>query len=167
MKLDIKALLILVVLAGAAAFFWLAPGKGLQPVPAVTITTIDGKAIELEKLRGKPYMVVFWATDCPGCVKEIPHLAELYQELGKDGFQILAVAMPHDELPLIKAMREQKNMDYEIAFDQDGSLSKAFGGVMVTPTNFLVSPQGKIVLQQMGEFDPDDMRSRIQAMLKG
>ena len=165
MKLDIKALLILAVIIGAAALFWLVPGKGLQAAPNAEITTIDGNKIATEQLKGKPYSAVFWATSCSGCVKEIPQLVELQQEFGKDGFKVLAIAMEYDELPLIKTMREQKGMNYDITWDQGGVLAKAFGGVRVTPTNFLVSGDGKIVMQQLGDFKVDDMRERIKTLL--
>jgi peroxiredoxin len=166
MKIDINGILLLAAIAGISAFFWLAPGDGLQAAPNVRMTTIDGGEVDLKELRGKPYMIVFWATDCPGCVKEIPHLNTLYNDFGKQGFQVIAIAMPHDELPLIRTMREQKAMNYEIVFDEDGTLAKAFGGVKLTPTNFLISPKGKIALQKIGEFDVDKMHQMISDMLK-
>jgi peroxiredoxin len=98
-------------------------------------------------------------------VKEIPQLVDLQNEFGKDGFKVLAIAMEYDELPLIKTMRDQKGMNYEITWDQGGVLAKAFGGVRVTPTNFLVSGDGKIVMQQLGDFKVDDMRARIKTLL--
>ena len=165
MKLDIKGILLLAAIAVALAFFWLAPSDGLQAAPKAKMTTIDGEPIDLTELRGKPYMVVFWATDCPGCVKEIPHLRSLYNDLGKQGFRIIAVAMPHDEIPLIKTMREEKAMNYDIVFDEDGTLAKAFGGVKVTPTSFLISPEGKIALQKMGELDMDQVTQMLRDML--
>jgi len=166
MKIDIKGVLLLAFIVGALAFFWLAPGDGLQAAPNIKMTTIDGGKIDSKALRGKPYMVVFWATDCPGCVREIPHLNTLYSGFSKQGFRVVAIAMPHDELSLIRTMREQKAMNYEIVFDEDGTLAKAFGGVKVTPTSFLISPEGKIVLQKMGEFDVDTVHQMISDMLK-
>ncbi len=112
-------------------------------------------------------MVVFWATDCPGCVKEIPHLNELYTEFGKDGFEVIAIAMPHDQVDHIKTMRIQKGMRYKIVFDKDGALAKAYGGVSLTPTNLLISPEGKIALHKVGNFDTDNIRRLIVGMLKG
>lgn len=167
MKLDIKGLLVLALIAGILTFFWLAPNDGLQAAPKLEVTTIDGEKIDSDELKGKPYMVVFWATDCPGCVKEIPHLNGLYSDLSKEGFRVIAIAMPHDEIDLIRTMQAEKGMNYDIVFDEDGMLAKAFGGVKVTPTNFLISPQGKIALQKMGEFQPDDIRQLIDGMLKG
>lgn len=167
MKLDIKGLLVLALIAGVLAFFWLAPNDGLQAAPKLQATTIDGEKIDSGDLKGKPYMVVFWATDCPGCVREIPHLNELYSDLNKDGFRVIGIAMPHDELPLIRTMRQEKNMNYDIVFDEDGMLAKAYGGVKVTPTSFLVSPKGKITLHKMGMLEMDAMRQTIEGMLKG
>lgn len=166
MKININGILLLAAIAGVFTFFWLVPGDGLQAAPKVEMTTIDGRKIDLKELYGKPYMVVFWATDCPGCVKEIPHLNTLYDDFSKQGFQVIAIAMPHDELPLIRTMREQKAMSYEIVFDEDGTLAKAFGGVSLTPTNFLISPKSKIALQKIGEFDVDKMHQMISDMLK-
>lgn len=167
MKLDIKALLAMAVLAGVLAFFFLAPSDGLQAAPTPAMTTVDGQALDPDKLSGKPYMVVFWATDCPGCVKEIPHLNELYTEFGKDGFEVIAIAMPHDQVDHINTMRAQKGMNYKIVFDEDGTLAKAYGGVSLTPTNLLISPDGKVALHKVGTFDPAGMRQLISDMLKG
>ena len=58
-------------------------------------------------------------------------------------------------------------MNYDIVFDEDGMLAKAYGGVKVTPTSFLVSPKGKITLHKMGMLEMDAMRQTIEGMLKG
>ena len=43
MKLDIKGLAVLALIAGALAFFWLAPNDGLQAALKLQATTIEGK----------------------------------------------------------------------------------------------------------------------------
>ena len=168
MKLDIKALILLGVVVAAVAFFLFMPGSGgLQAAPNAEITTIDGEKIALSDLKGKPYLVVFWATDCPGCVEEIPQLVQYTQEQGANALPIIAVAMPHDDVNAIRTMRDQKQMNYKIAFDKDGALTKAFGGVKVTPTNFLVNPDGNIVLSKMGALNINDLKQRVNAMKAG
>ncbi|SDZ78794.1 Peroxiredoxin [Thiothrix caldifontis] len=167
MKLDLKGIAILAFIAGIVAFFLLAPAGGIKAAPAITLQTIDGQAIELEKLKGKPYLMVFWATDCPGCVGEIPHLVELNQKLQGTGFRTIAVALPHDEESAIKAMRQQKGMQYDLVYDKTGEWGQAFGGIKVTPTSFLVNPEGKITRMQLGSFDFDQLEQQIRSMLKG
>ncbi|UOG93375.1 MAG: TlpA family protein disulfide reductase [Candidatus Thiothrix sulfatifontis] len=154
-------------IAGIVAFFLLAPAGGINAAPAITLQTIDGQAIELEKLKGKPYLMVFWATDCPGCVKEIPHLVDLNQKLQGTGFRTIAVALPHDKEASIQAMRQQKGMQYDLVYDKTGEWSRAFGGIKVTPTSFLVNPDGKITRMQLGNFDFDQLEQQIRSMLKG
>lgn len=80
---------------------------------------------------------------------------------------MIAIAMPHDEVAQIKTMREQKAMNYKIVFDKDGTLAKAYGGVTLTPTNLLISPDGKVALHKVGTFDPSHMRQLITDMLQG
>ncbi|OQX13770.1 MAG: redoxin domain protein [Thiothrix lacustris] len=167
MKLDIKGIAILAFIAGILAFFLLAPAGGINAAPAITLQTIDGQTLELEKLKGKPYLMVFWATDCPGCVKEIPHLVDLNQKLQGTGFRTIAVALPHDKEDAIKAMRQLKGMQYDLVYDKTGEWSRAFGGIKVTPTSFLVNPEGKITRMQLGNFDFDQLEQQIRSMLKG
>ena len=45
-----------------------------RPAPQVTFNTLAGKAVSLQSLRGKVVLVSFWATTCPGCIKEMPEL---------------------------------------------------------------------------------------------
>ena len=43
--------------------------------PAISVTTITGKSLALQQLRGKVVLVNFWATTCEACVKEMPKMA--------------------------------------------------------------------------------------------
>ena len=45
--------------------------------PNVTFTTITGQKISMLDLKGKVVLINFWATDCPGCIKEMPDLIKL------------------------------------------------------------------------------------------
>jgi len=63
---NIMAFFVIVIFI-VIAFLWLGP-SGLQKAPDITLTSIDGKQIELESLKGKPVLVTFWATSCPGCI---------------------------------------------------------------------------------------------------
>ena len=145
MKLkEITAALFILLLAGAAAFLWLSP-SGFQQAPSVTVTTLEGKQVSLASLQGRPVLVTFWATTCPGCVKEMPHMVDLYRELGPQGLEIVAIAMSYDPPEQVRELVRQKQLPYTIALDTDGSVAKAFGNVKLTPTNFLLDPQGHIV----------------------
>lgn len=153
-------------LIGLLAFIWLAPG-GHKPAPEVNVTTLDGGQLALSELRGEPVLVTFWATDCPGCVREIPHLIELHRDYAPQGLTILAIAMAYDPPSHVKAMREARNLPYTVALDLKGEAARAFGNVNVTPTSFLIDPQGRIVRHKLGEMDMTKVRAQIETMLEG
>lgn len=161
---DILLGLFALALVGALAYVWLSP-EGLKRAPDVALRTLDGDEIKLAELRGKPVLVTFWATSCPGCVKEIPHLIELYQEFGPRGLQLVAVAMSYDPPDHVLAMRDTRQIPYPIALDIKGEAARAFGDVRLTPTSFLIAPDGRIVRQKIGEMEMADVRAQIRAML--
>jgi peroxiredoxin len=150
-----------------AAGVWLWFGQAATLAPDIGFTTVTGKQVALKSLQGKPVLVTFWATDCPGCIEEIPHLIELYNAYHAKGLEIIAVAMPFDVPSRVMAMREAKQLPYDVALDLQAMAAHAFGDVRLTPTTFLIGPDGKVLLQKIGTFDLADMRSRIETLLQG
>ena len=65
--------LVLVLVAGAL-WFSLRP----SPSPVVASQDLKGQLVSTEALRGKPYLVNFWATSCITCVNEMPDLIALH-----------------------------------------------------------------------------------------
>lgn len=151
---------LIIVIAGLGWFF-----SHNTEAPDVSFTTIKNEQIELSALKGNPVLVTFWATDCPGCIAEIPHLIELYRQYHGQGLEIIAVAMYYDPPNHVVNMSEAKQLPYPIALDLKGEHAKAFGGVQLTPTTFLINPEGYIALQKIGAFDITDMKQRIEKLL--
>jgi peroxiredoxin len=146
------------------AYLWFGP-SGVQPAPDIDLKVIDGRTLDLKQMRGQPVLVTFWATSCPGCIKEMPHLIELYHQLHDKGLEIIAVAMPYDRPDHVMEMAKRKQIPYPIAIDIKGEAVAAFGNVKLTPTSFLIDPDGKIVKQKIGEMDMTQLRQQITAML--
>jgi len=151
-------------LLAALGYLLFAPA-GLQAAPAQTFKIIDGRSLELTALQGKPVLITFWATSCPGCVKEIPHLITLYEEFNPHGLEIIGVAMADDLPNRVLEMHKRKRIPYPIALDVDSSAALAFGDVHLTPTSFLIDPQGRIVKHKIGELDIPALRQQIKSML--
>lgn len=152
------------LLVAVLAFVWFTP-SGLKQAPAISVTTLQGKAISLASLQGRPLLVTFWATTCPGCIKEMPHLVELYRELAPRGLEIIAIAMAYDPEDQVRTMVAQKELPYPVGIDKDGSAAEAFGGVSLTPSTFLIDPRGRIVQYKLGDMDMKALHNRILAML--
>ena len=162
---EILISLFAIVLLATLGYLWFAPA-GLKASPDIKLVTIDGEQLQLASLRGNPLLVTFWATTCPGCIKEMPHLIELYEELSPQGLEIVGIAMDYDPPNQVLAMRNAKNIPYPIALDLDAEAARAFGNVRLTPTSFLIAPDGRIVYQKLGEMSMEKLRQDILTMLQ-
>ena len=141
--------------------------RAATQAPDVTFTTITGEKIALKALRGKPVIVTFWATDCPGCIKEIPDLINLYTQYHKQGLEIIAVAMYYDPPNHVVSMTKDQQLPYNVALDLKAEHAHTFGDVQLIPSTFLITPDGLIALKKTGAFDPVEMKTRIEALIKG
>ena len=78
---------------------------------------------------------------------------------------MIGVAMAYDQPNHVLEMQKQKNIPYPIVWDGVGQVSRAFGTVTLTPTHFLIDPQGEIVQHKIGDIDIKLLRARILTML--
>ena len=161
---DILIALFAVLIISSIAYLWMAP-SGAQKAPDVNLQLIDGKKLQLSSLKGKPVLITFWATSCPGCIKEMPHLVELYHELHTKGLEIIGIAMPYDRPDYVMEMVKRKNLPYPIALDLKGEAIRAFGNVSLTPTTFLIDDKGQIIKKKIGEMKIDVWKKRIELIL--
>ena len=154
-----------ITLAAVSGYLWL-KSAGLQEAPDITVVTTSGERIALAGMRGKPLLVTFWATTCTSCMEEIPRLIDLYHEMSPQGLKVIGIAMFYDPPNRVLAMQESRSIPYTIAFDIDAHAALAFGDVELTPTTFLIAPDGRVVYQKTGTLDMDRVRNAILTMLK-
>lgn len=122
----------------------------LQPgmvAPDISSRTLDGKDITLASLRGKPVLVVFWATWCAICMGEMPYIHDALSAMRERGmpFEVLAVSLDETDENL-----NQKADSFNvpgIRVWQSGGWDTPVAGtyhVIALPTWYLVDAQGVI-----------------------
>ena len=130
-------------------------------MPALDLRTLDGAALEPAALARRSLLVNFWATWCGPCLREIPDLARLRQELGPDRLEIVSIALNDPDSVRIAEFSREYAMAWPVVIDPDGSVADAFGGVYVMPTTFLVTPHGEVVRRFSGIVEPDSLRAML------
>lgn len=147
---------LIVILIGAVLFFSFSGG---EKAPAVNISLNSGEEIALN-LPKKTILVNFWATSCPSCVSKMPDLAKLKEEFG-DRLEIIAISMDYDPKQQVEAFIRANPYPFNFVQDTDATYSEAFGKIRLTPTTFLIAPNGNIVYRKIGDSDFDFLRQRI------
>lgn len=163
MKLTKPLLIAVAVLAIAGALFYALLDKPTSP--AVTFTTLEGKPIVLDEQRGKVVLINFWATSCPGCIKEMPDMVEVYKQYRDRGFEIIAVAMSYDPPNYVLNYVETRQLPFPVVLDANGEHARAFGNVQLTPTTFIIGKDGHILEQKLGELDFVKLRALLDREL--
>ena len=116
--------------------------------PDFSVEDIEGKTHKLSDYQGRNVMVVFWATWCPACNLEIPHLIELRKMLAEDKLAILAIS--NEEPGHLKHFAESKGINYTVASPGENPLPEPFANVTSIPTSFFIDPEGKIKFAAVG-----------------
>ena len=163
MKLAKPLLIAVAVLAIAGALVYALMEK--PAAPAATFTTLEGKPVALNELRGKIVLVNFWATSCPGCVKEMPDLVETYKQYKDRGFEIVAVAMSYDPPNYVANFAKTHQLPFPVALDVNGEHARAFGNVQLTPTSFIIGKDGRIIEEKLGDLDFPKLKALLDKEL--
>lgn len=158
-------------LAIAAIVALCAVGIGLwatrQPAaPASTFILLDGSQKQLQDLRGQVTLINFWATSCVTCVREMPDLVATYQKYHPQGFNTIAVAMEYDQPAYVLNYAQTRQLPFDVAIDNTGTIAQAWGPVQLTPTTFLINKRGAIVKQFVGAPDFAELHRLIESLLK-
>lgn len=146
----------------AALLFW----NSSTPAPDITVKTLKGEVVRLSALRGKVVLVNFWATSCATCVQEMPELSAVYREFQPRGLELVAVAMQYDPPNFVLNYAESKRLPFKVALDLDGKAAEAFGGILGTPTTYVIDPQGKVYKRYLGIPDWGELRQWLNTTLK-
>jgi peroxiredoxin len=153
-------------LAGGAAFAWLAPSRPGR-VPQLALTTLQGEQLRFAELRGRPVLVTFWSISCPSCIEDITKLTALHEELAARGLEIIAIAAPYDPPSHVLALSRARQIPYPVALDIRGEAARAFGDVQLTPTTFVIGPNGRIREAHTGALDAERVHALVLSLLPG
>jgi thiol-disulfide isomerase/thioredoxin len=112
-------------------------------LPAIALTTLDGKSERLESvLAGRPALVSLWATWCAACASEQPALDRLRAQAEKLGAAVVSVAVgePHDK---VAAQVRWRGLAGAQLVDEQFQFADALGQRRV-PATLVVDRAGRI-----------------------
>lgn len=136
-----------------------APMPPSKPVEQMYWTTFDGVSNsdgsiqKLKDFQGKVVILDFWATYCPPCLEEIPHLKELQKKYGRENLEIVGLHVGGaEDRPKVPAFVEKLKIDYTLATPEDDLSRFIFGAETAIPQTAIFDRSGKFVKKIVG-FD--------------
>lgn len=158
--------LILLVLWGAM----LVARGGASPTtigsvaPDFELVDLDGNAVQLSALRGRPVIVNFWASWCVPCADEFPLLRDAQERHADDGLVIVGIVYQDRSLAASQFM-ERHDAAWIAAADPDGRVADRYG-VLGPPETFMIGRDGRIEARALGQFTADWLDSKVAAIIE-
>jgi thiol-disulfide isomerase/thioredoxin len=104
----------------------------------------------LDAYRGNVVVLDFWASYCTTCLEVTPALEQLRRDYADSGLVVLGVSLDYvQDTSRARALHNEIGAKYEIRFDVDSSLRRAFN-VRLIPLTVLVDRGGRVRWQQEG-----------------
>jgi len=127
-------------------------------------TAIDGREVDVAKLRGKVLLIDFWASWCGPCMSDAPHVVATYEKLRERGFEIVGINLDEHKGLMDSAIRRTR-MTWPHHHDGKGwqnEFAQRFG-IRSIPATWLFDKQGK--LREMG-LRGQDLEARVENLLR-
>lgn len=112
----------------------------------LNFTAVDGREVDLHKLRGKVVLIEFWATWCLPCIKELPNLKKIHAAYHDKGFEVVAVSLDENKKNLLDFVAENQvpwPQHFE-GLEFKSTIAVRFN-VRALPAKFLLDKNGVIV----------------------
>src|SRR4030042_351495 len=144
-----------VVFAAIAALFYRDPTGG--PPPPIQIE--EWITSHPPALTGRVYVLEFWATWCPPCVKSIPHMIELANKYKDKDVSFIGISVDRSSAP-VKKMVKDNGITYYVGMDNGLSDKYSIRGV---PSAFIIDRSGKIAWKGH-PMEPDFETNLVKAL---
>lgn len=131
-----------------------APTAPSKPLTEMSWKQFDGKQQQLKELQGKVVILDFWATNCPPCIEEIPHLNELKAKYGEDLHIVGMHVGDEEDRKLVPEFSERLKISYPLADPEEALTKFIFATRSDIPQTAIFDRKGTMIKKIIG-FSPE------------
>jgi peroxiredoxin len=151
-----------------------------QTAPNFTLKDVNGKKYTLDKQRGHPVLLEFFAVWCPNCQAEAPAIAQLTKTYGAKGVRVWSIlsspygpnydkSLHQDTTPVHKAdlswFASTFNVTHPQLIDPNFHVVNEYG-ITAYPGLYVIDPNGKVVFSQSGTYPYSSLSTALNKALK-
>lgn len=119
--------------------------------PDFTVYDVEGNAVSLSSMQGKPVVVNFWASWCGPCKSEMPDFQKAYEQHG-EAVHFMIVNMTdgmQETQEKAKAYVDKQGFTFPVYYDTDMDAAMAYG-VNTIPATYFVAADGSLIARANG-----------------
>jgi cytochrome c biogenesis protein CcmG/thiol:disulfide interchange protein DsbE len=114
-------------------------------------TGLDGRRAKIEDFRGQAVVLDFYATYCPPCLEEIPHLVKLQKRFGPQGLKVIGLNVGGEEdQAKVPEFVKRLDIQYQLGNPDWEFVDAFFGGNSAIPQTLVFDRQGRLVKHLTG-----------------
>jgi cytochrome c biogenesis protein CcmG/thiol:disulfide interchange protein DsbE len=137
------------------------PSSTGDRAPPLALPDLNGRHVDLARLRGKVVAVNFWATWCSPCRDEIPELAQFWTEQKGRCFELVGVA---EESAREDVAKVAASIPYPVVVDERAEAIGSWG-VQGYPMTFVVDPEGNVRNVFTGGISREQLEGAVKPLL--
>ena len=152
------------LLGWGLSFQYFVKNDAAVAAPTHELSLLDGGAIDLSQLHGRPMVLNLWASWCPPCRRELPMMARFAATEGKVDF----VFANQGENPAViqRFLTAQRLSIRTVAIDQQSSLMRHYQALGL-PATLFIAADGQVVAAQLGEISSETLQVETDTLNSG
>ncbi|HKG80862.1 MAG TPA: TlpA disulfide reductase family protein [Pyrinomonadaceae bacterium] len=128
-------------------------------IPDFSVTSLEGKTIDKNALKGEVVVLNFWASWCTPCMAEIPELKEL---AANSKAKVIGIALDENGLETVKPFVDAHRINYTVAVGTQ-ELFQQFNGVGI-PYTLVLDPSQRIVKIYRGPTNRESLEADLKTI---
>jgi len=139
-----------------------------RPAPAFSVTELNtGQPLSSADLKGKPYILNFWASWCVPCRQEARHLEAAYQKYDRKEGRLRVIGIAIQDAPeAARDFARRFGKTYYLAVDNKAGDIALNYGLYGVPETFLVDENGIILYKHVGASTTEVIEEKFLPLLR-
>jgi len=130
------------------------PALGSVPtLPSVTL--FDGTSFVPAQAVGKVLVIYWWASWCPFCAQQSPHMESLWRAQRERGLRMLALSIDRTPEPAIEYLRKKGYTFPAGLFTPE--VARVLPKPKGLPVTVVLGRDGRVAMAQAGQLFPEDV----------
>ncbi len=132
----------------------------------------SGKQVKLSDYRGKVVLLNFWATECGGCIKEMPYFIDFARAYQSKGLAVVGLSMEviyaglknsQEGWNRVKPFVQTHQVNYPVLMVDE--LTSRQYSIDAMPDTLIIDRKGRVAAAYVGIVDRDNLEANLKAVI--